>query len=238
MLRTDIFTLTDFYADKGYAFTNVTPLSQADPEKKIISITFDLEKGDKVHIDRINISGNTKTRDKVVRREMKLAEGDLYGTTALKQSKQNLMNTGFFEEANIATAKGSTPDKMNINVEVKEKPTGTFSIGAGYSSLDGIIGQGSVQQANFLGLGLKANLAASLGGKSQTYNLGLTDPYFLDTRWTVGADIYRTERTFIDFTRRVTGGDVKAGYPLSDTVNTFMVYRYEDKKISDESQRC
>jgi len=231
VLRGDIFSLTDLYADMGYAFANVTPLSQADPDKKTISITFDFEKGEKVYIDRINISGNTKTRDKVVRREMKLVEGDLYGTTALKKSKQNLMNTGFFEEANIATAKGSAPDKLNVNVEVKEKPTGTFSIGAGYSSLDGIIGQGSVQQANFLGLGLKANLAASLGGKSQTYNVGLTDPYFMDTKWTVGGDIYRTQRDFLNFTRRVTGGDVKAGYPLSDILSTFWIYRYEDKKI-------
>jgi outer membrane protein insertion porin family len=231
VLRSDIFSLTDLYSDMGYAFANVTPLSQADPDKKTISITFDFEKGEKVYIDRINISGNTKTRDKVVRREMKFVEGDLYGTTALKKSKQNMMNTGFFEEANVATAKGSAPDKLNVNVEVKEKPTGTFSIGAGYSSLDGIIGQGSVQQANFLGLGLKANLAASIGGKSQTYNVGLTDPYFMDTKWTVGGDIYRTQRDFLNFTRRVTGGDVKAGYPLSDTLSTFWVYRYEDKKI-------
>ena len=236
VLRNDIISLTDMYADQGYAYANVNPLSNVDTASKTISITFDFEKGEKVSIDRINISGNTKTRDKVVRREMKLTEGDLYGATPLKQSKQNLMNTGFFEEANISTAKGSAANTMNVNVEVKEKPTGTFSIGAGYSSLDGIIGQGSVQQANFLGLGLKATLAASLGGKTQTYNLGLTDPYFLDSRWTIGADVYRTERTFIDFTRRVTGGDVKAGYPLSDTFNTLLVYRFEDKKIYDESQ--
>ena len=236
VLRNDIIALTDMYADQGYAYANVNPLSNIDPATKTVNITFELEKGEKVTIDRINISGNTKTRDKVVRREMKLVEGDLYGATPLKQSKQNLMNTGFFEEANLSTAKGSVPDTMDINVEVKEKPTGTFSVGAGYSSLDGIIGQGSVQQANFLGLGLKANLAASLGGKTQTYNLGLTDPYFLDSRWTFGADVYRTERTFIDFTRRVTGGDIKAGYPLSDTISSMLVYRYEDKKIYDESQ--
>jgi outer membrane protein insertion porin family len=231
-VRNDIFALTDLYADKGYAFTNVTPLTTLDTEKKTVSITFDIEKGEKVSIDRINISGNTKTRDKVVRREMKLAEGDLYSSTAIKRSKQNLMNTGFFEQANIALAKGRAANKQDINVEVKEKPTGTFSVGAGYSSVDGIVGQGSVQQANFLGLGIKANLAASLGGKSQTYNVGITDPYFLDSRWTVGGDLYRTQRDFTDFTRRVTGGDVKAGYPLSDTMNTLWIYRYEDKKIS------
>ncbi|SNB45009.1 outer membrane protein assembly factor BamA [Geobacter sp. DSM 9736] len=230
-LRGDVFTLTDIYADKGYAFANITPLSKADAERKIIDVTFDLEKGEKVYIDRINIGGNVKTRDKVIRREIKLAEGELYSATALKRSKQNLMNLGFFEEANLATARGRADNKLNLNVDVKEKPTGTFSIGGGYSSLDGIIGQGSIQQANFLGLGLKLNAAASIGGKSQTYNLGLTDPYFLDTRWTLGADLYRTERDYLDFTRRVTGGDIKAGYPLSDTVSTFWVYKFEDKKV-------
>lgn len=235
-LRMDVFALTDLYADKGYAFANVNPLTRANPEQKSIDLTFDFEKGEKVYIDRINISGNTKTRDKVIRRELKLAEGDLYGSTALKKSKQNLMNLGFFEEANLATAKGSSDNKLNLNVDVKEKPTGTFSIGGGYSSLDGLIGQGSVQQANFLGLGLKLNVSASIGGKSQTYNLGLTDPYFMDTRWTVGGDIYRTERQYIDYTRRATGGDIKAGYPLSDTTSSFFVYKYEEKQIFGQSQ--
>lgn len=234
-LRGDVFALTDLYADKGYAFANITPLSKVNQEQKTIDVTFDFEKGEKVYIDRINIGGNTKTRDKVIRRELKLAEGDLYGATALKKSKQNLMNLGFFEEANLATAKGSTDNKLNLNVDVKEKPTGTFSIGGGYSSLDGLVGQGSVQQANFMGLGLKLNLAASIGGKSQTYNVGITDPYFLDTKWTLGADVYRSERDYLDFTRRVTGGDIKAGYPLSDTLSTFWLYKFEDKKIFNES---
>ncbi|WP_437178132.1 outer membrane protein assembly factor BamA [Geomonas oryzisoli] len=234
-LRADVFALTDLYADQGYAFANASPLTKLNPESHTIDITFDMEKGQKVSIDRINITGNVKTRDKVVRRELRLDEGDQYSSTALKKSKQNLMNTGFFEEATIATAKGSAADKLDLNVEVKEKPTGTFSIGAGYSSLDGIIGQGSVQQANFLGLGLKMTAAASLGSKSQTYNLGLTDPYFMDTKWTLGADIYRNERQYLDYTRRATGGDIKAGYPLSDTVSTFWLYKYEIKDIFDES---
>ncbi|WP_298268188.1 outer membrane protein assembly factor BamA [Geobacter sp.] len=235
-LRADVLTLTDLYADKGYAFTNVNPLSKVNPEQKTIDITFDFEKGEKVYIDHINISGNAKTRDKVLRREMKVAEGETYSSTGLKKSKQNLMNLGFFEEANISTTKGSADNKLDVNVDVKEKPTGTFSIGAGYSSLDGLIGQGSVSQGNFLGLGLKGNLAASLGGKSSTYNAGLTDPYFFDTRWTLGGDIYRTERDYLDFTRRSTGGDIKAGHPLGDTMSTLWMYKYEDKKIFNVSQ--
>lgn len=235
-LRGDVFALTDIYADKGFAFANITPLSKMNNEQKNVDITFELEKGEKVYIDRINISGNTKTRDKVVRRELKLAEGDLYGATPLKKSKQALMNLGFFEEANLATTRGSADNKLDINVEVKEKSTGQFSIGAGFSSLDGIMGQGSVQQSNFMGLGLKANLSASLGSKTQFYNIGITDPYFLDSRWTVGADLYRTQRDYIDYTRRATGGDIKAGYPISDEMNTLWIYTYEQKKIFDLSE--
>jgi outer membrane protein insertion porin family len=235
-LRADVFTLTDLYADKGYAFANATPQTQLNPANHTIDITFEMEKGELVHIDRINIAGNTKSRDKVVRRELRLEEGELFSSTALKRSKQNLMNTGFFEEANLVTAKGSSADKLDLNVDVKEKPTGTFSVGAGYSSLDGIIGQGSVQQANFLGLGLKGSAAVSFGSKSQTYNVGLTDPYFMDSKWTVGADVYRTERQYLDYTRRATGGDIKAGYPFSDTLSTFWLYKYEEKQIFDESQ--
>jgi outer membrane protein insertion porin family len=234
-LRSDLLLLTDICTDKGYAFANVNPATRINQERKAVDVTYELEKGEKVYIDRINVTGNTRTRDKVVRREMKLAEGDLYSSSALKRSKQSLMNLGYFEDAAIATTKGSEENKLNVNVDVKEKATGTFSVGAGYSSIDGLMGQVSVSQANFLGLGLRANLAASLGGKSSTYNFGLTDPYFRDTRWTVGADLYRTERDYLDFSRRVTGGDVKAGYPLSDTLSTFWIYKYEDKLIFDVS---
>jgi outer membrane protein insertion porin family len=231
LLRTDIFALTDVYADKGYAFANINPLTKADPEKKLVDLTFDMEKGELVHFERINVAGNPKTRDKVIRRELRVNEGELYSATGMKRSKQNLMNTGYFEEATIATVKGSTANKLNVDVNIKEKPTGTFSIGGGYSSLDGIIGQGSIQQANFLGLGLKANLSGSIGGKSQTYSLGLTDPYFLDTKWTLGGDIYRSERDYTDYSRRLTGADIKAGYPINDFIGTFFMYKYELKDI-------
>lgn len=230
-LRTDIFALTDIYGDKGYAFANVNPQTRPDNEKKSVDLTFDMEKGDLVSIERITIAGNPKTRDKVIRRELRVTENELYSATGMKRSKQNLMNLGYFEEANIATTKGSTANKLNVNVDVKEKPTGTFSIGGGYSSLDGIIGQGSVQQANFMGLGLKANLSGSIGGKSQTYSLGVTDPHFLDTNWTLGGDIYRSERDYLDYSRRLMGGDIKAGYPINDFVGTFFMYKYEIKDI-------
>lgn len=230
-LREDIGTLTDMTADKGYAFNNVDPLTKQDQEKKQLELTFDVEKGDLVYIERITIAGNSKTRDKVVRREMRLLEGELYSATGFKRSKQNLMNTGYFEEANVASVKGSSAEKLNINVDLKEKATGAFTIGGGYSSLDGMILQGSVSQSNFLGLGLKANVSASLGGSSNTYSVGLTDPYFLDSKWTLGADLYRSEREWDDYYLRRTGFDIKAGYPISDYIGTFLMYKYEVKDV-------
>lgn len=230
-LREDIGLLTDMTADKGYAFNNVNPQTKQDQPKKLIDLTFDIDKGDLVYIERINVVGNSKTRDKVLRRELRLMEGELYSATGFKRSKQNLMNTGYFEEANVASAKGSAANKLNVNVDVKEKATGAFTIGGGYSSLDGLIFQGSVSQSNFLGLGLKANASAAIGGKSNTYSVGLTDPYFLDTKWTLGADIYRSERDYTDYSVRRLGGDIKAGYPFTDYIGTFWMYKYEIKDI-------
>lgn len=234
-LRQEIFSLTDVYADKGYAFATVNPLTNLNSEKKSIDIVFDFEKGEKVYIDRINIAGNPKTRDKVLRRQMRVYEGELYSGTGIKKSKQNLMNLGFFEEATIATSKGSSDNKLNLDVNVKEKSTGTFSIGGGYSSLDGFVGQGSIQQANLFGMGLKSNAAASLGGKSQTYNLGLTDPYFLDSKWSLGGDLFKSEREYDDYDQKTTGGDIKSGYALSDTVSLFLLYKYVETDITNES---
>jgi len=230
-LRADIGTITDMTADKGYAFNNVNPQTTQHPENKTIDLAFEVEKGELVYINRISIMGNSKTRDKVARREMRLMEGELYSATGFKRSKQNLMNTGYFEEANVSTAKADSTNKLDVNVDLKEKATGAFTIGGGYSSLDGLIFQGSVSQSNFLGLGLKGNLSAAIGGNTNTYSAGLTDPYFLDTKWTLGADVYRSERDYDDFSRRLTGGDIKAGYPITDFLSTFWMYKYEIKDI-------
>ncbi|MBP1729133.1 MAG: surface antigen, partial [Deltaproteobacteria bacterium] len=234
-LRQEINALTDLYADKGYAFANVNPLTSMNSQVRLIDIVFDVEKGEKVYIDKIYIAGNAKTRDRVIRRELRITEGELYSATGIRKSKQNLMNLGFFEEATLATAKSTADNKLNLDVNVKEKATGTFSIGGGYSSLDGFVGQGSIQQSNLFGYGLKTNASASLGGKSSTFSLGVTDPNFMDTKWSLGGDVYRTEREYTDYTKRATGGDIKAGYQLSDTLSTFLLYKYETVDISNES---
>jgi outer membrane protein insertion porin family len=233
LLRTDILAINDLYADQGYAYVNVSPLTHVDAENRLIDIKFDIEKGIQVNIDQIRISGNTKTRDKVIRREMQLAEKDLYSASKLKESRRQINNLGFFDEVNLNTAKGPEESKMDIDVQVKEKPTGTFSVGFGYSSVDGFIGQGAITQENFLGRALKLNLAGSIGGKSTTYQLGILDPYFLDMNLSLGFDLYNTRREWTDFTKKSTGGDVKAGFPVMKDLRAFFIYRYEDKDIFD-----
>ncbi|HEY7746447.1 MAG TPA: outer membrane protein assembly factor BamA, partial [Desulfuromonadales bacterium] len=145
-LRQDVNAVNDLYADQGYAYVNVSPLTQLDAERRVIDLLFEIEQGIQVNIERIQVAGNTKTRDKVIRREMKLVEGDLYSASKMKESRRRVNNLGFFEEVNVATSKGSDEAHMNIDVDVKERPTGTFSVGFGYSSVDGFIGQGSVTQ--------------------------------------------------------------------------------------------
>ncbi len=234
-LRAGVGVVTDVYADQGFAYANVSPLTRADDETLLIDLMLDIEQGPRVSVERINITGNTKTRDKVIRREMKLVEGDLFNATNMKRSKARINNLGYFEAVDISTSAGSDDSHMNVDVNVKEQSTGTFSVGGGYSSVDGFVGQGSITQENFLGRGWKLNLAASIGGESKTYQLGLTDPYFLDTRWTLGAEVYQTEREWSDFSRRSRGFAIKGGHPIGEYSRLLAVYRLESKEIYDVS---
>ncbi|MBW2478006.1 MAG: outer membrane protein assembly factor BamA [Deltaproteobacteria bacterium] len=232
-LRDGVLTVTDMYADQGYAYVNVAPLTRVNDADKSIDIMLDVEQGPQVSVERINITGNAKTRDKVIRREMKLTEGELFSASDLKRSKARINNLGFFEAVDITTSEGSEPALIDVDVNVKERSTGTFSVGAGFSSVEGFVGQGSVTQENFLGRGWKLNLAGSIGGESSTYQVGLTDPYFLDTRWVLGFELYRTDREWTDFSRKATGGAVKGGHPLGEYSRFLTVYRYEQKEIYD-----
>lgn len=233
VLRKNIFTLNEFYGDRGYAYVNVAPLTRLDPEQQVVDLTFEIEQGPQVQIGRINISGNTKTRDKIIRREIEFAEGDLFNTSALKESRRLINNLGFFESVDLMTRKAEVETKMDIDVAVKERPTGNFTLGAGYSSVDGPIFSGSVSQENFLGRALALNLSGAFGGSSTTYNVGLTDPRFLDSKYTLGFDLYQLEREYNEYDKRATGGDIKLGFPLAKNNRAFFIYRYEEKEITD-----
>ncbi|MEA3363079.1 MAG: outer membrane protein assembly factor BamA [Thermodesulfobacteriota bacterium] len=230
-LRDSILALTDLYADSGYAYANVAPLTNKDKKRDVIDLNLEVEQGIQVSVERIEVSGNTKTRDKVIRREIPLLEGDLFSARRVKDANRRVRNLGFFEEVNITKKPGSDESKTILDVEVAEKPTGTFSIGLGYSSADKLMAQGSLSQDNFMGYGVRLSLSGSFGSTSTTYSVGISDPHFLDTNWTLGGEVYKSEREYDDYDDFRTGGSIRAGHPVSRNSKAYLTYRFEEQEI-------
>jgi outer membrane protein insertion porin family len=235
VLREDLLRLTDHYADSGYAFADATPSIDKDPRQKKVDVTINLSKGNLVHINRITIRGNTRTRDKIIRRRMEVAETDIFNAGALKASNANLQRLGYFEEVNITPQPTATQDLMDILVEVKERPTGSFSIGAGYSSVDQLLFMAEISQDNFLGKGQRLSLQANLSGSSARYNLGFTEPHFNDSKLLVGFDLYDWRREYDDYTRDSYGFALRFGYPVWERWRMFWSYSYDETVLKDVS---
>lgn len=232
-LRSDIVTLTDRFGDRGYAFANVSPRTEIDSENRLVNITFDAVKGNLIYIERINIYGNTKTRDKVIRRELKIKEGDLYNGSAIRRSRQRVFNLGYFKDVNLTTKKGSGEDKLDIDIEVEEGPTGTLTVGAGYSSVDGLVGMIQVSQGNLFGRGQKLSLSAEFGGVTKNYSLSFTEPYLFDTTLSAGFDIFHNSRDYTDYSSLRKGWGIRLGKPIGEYSRVNLKYRFEEVEISD-----
>lgn len=184
------------YQDQGYAFVNVVPLTDTNPETLTVDLTFRVETGEPVRIGRIEIVGNDPTFDKIVRREIQLDEGDLYRGSLIRASKMRLERLGFFEEVNISTPKGAGPGVLDMNVQVAEQPTGSFSLGAGYSNLESVVVTANVAKNNFLGLGFNMSSALNWSRLRRQFTLSFLDPYFLDSRWLLNVNGYSVTRNF------------------------------------------
>ncbi|MBI2377376.1 MAG: outer membrane protein assembly factor BamA [Deltaproteobacteria bacterium] len=226
-LGQDLLALKTRYEDDGYAYANITPATNIDAKKRTIDITFEIEKGQKVYYERINVVGNTKTRDKVVRRELRIFEGDLTSASLRELSKRRVTALGYFEKVEIKTRKGSADDLQIVDVEIKEKATGTFQIGAGFSSAENFIATAQVSQENFLGRGQSVSLSAQISSLRQLFQLQFTEPYFFDTDWTFSMDAFNTETQFRSFLRSSTGGELTLGHPITDEIRTFLTYSLE-----------
>lgn len=232
-IREDVMAITDYYAEQGYAFASVRPkMSESTPILDALDINFDISKGDLVYINRVTISGNNRTRDNVIRRELRIAEGGVFNSKALRTSSKALQRLQFFEEVNITPEPTIDPTRMNINIEVKERSTGTFSVGAGYSSVDDLILMGSISENNFLGRGDKLQFSANLGGSSSRYNLSYTNPHVNDSDLSWGMDLFDTEREYDDYTKDSTGGGIRFGYPIWEKWKIFGNYSYTDTDLS------
>jgi outer membrane protein insertion porin family len=226
-LGQDIVKLTDWYKDQGYAYVDITPLTAIDSEHRIVDLAFEVQRGNKVYFERINVRGNVKTRDKVIRRELKIAEGELYSQTRLELSKRRCQMLGFFEKVDISTKRGSSDEYVVVNVEVTERPTGTFQIGAGFSSVENFIAQAQISQNNLFGRGQTMALMAQMSSMRQLFSLRFIEPYFLDTLWTFAFNLYNTALVYDYFNREASGGDLTWGYALHDDVRLFLTYKLE-----------
>ena len=234
-LREDVETLSSVYTDSGYAFATVTPQMQENADQKTVDINYAVEKKQLVNFERISVSGNTKTRDKVIRRELKVKEGDRFSAADLRESGSNLRKLGFFEDVQIQPSRGTSDEQMNLLVQVKEQPTGAFAIGAGYSSYDSLFGTIRVSQDNLFGTGRKLAFDVSVGGASTQYNLSFTEPWLFDIPLTAGIDVFDQTFEFDDYDKHVRGSNVRASYPIFNKTRLMGKYIYENVDVTNVS---
>lgn len=204
---------------RGYAFAQVRPVGQRDPATGTIGVTYVVEEGPRVYVERVNIRGNTRTRDYVIRRELDLGEGDAYNKVLIDRAEKRLNNLRFFKRARITTEPGSAPDRVVLNIDVEDQPTGQFSIAGGYSTSDGFIGEIAVSESNFLGRGQYVRLAGSTGQRAQGVEFSFTEPYFMGQRLAVGFDLfskYSDNTKYSRYENRQTGGTIRATLPITD----------------------
>jgi outer membrane protein insertion porin family len=229
-LRQDISSLTEVYTNKGFAFAQVEPVTKVNPEDKNVDVALVIRKGPPVYFNRIQVAGNTRTRDYVVRRELAASEQELYSGNKLTQSRNALQRTGYFEDVQLTTKKTDQPDTVDLLVDVKEGSTGQFTIGAGYSSGDGFLFNAGIAEKNFMGRGQSISGSSSLGTSRQDFILSFTDPYFRDSRLSLGFDAFNTKKEYSDFDERKLGFGVRTSYPLN-RVN-FPFFRASKKEAS------
>jgi len=233
-VRKDVLALTDLYSDQGYANVEIFPKINENPETRVVAIDYRIRKGPLVSFEKILISGNRKTRDYVIRRELKVYEQERFSSTRLKRSVRNLYRLDYFEDVKVQTQKGTTENQMVLKIDVTEKSTGSFSIGAGYSSEDDFFAMASVTQRNLFGRGQIVSLQANVGGRSDRYNLSFTEPWLFNIPLSGRVDLYRWIKDYDTYDKDATGGGLRLGYPLwTDYLRFTVGYAYEISNIED-----
>ncbi len=228
ILQKDLSELQAKYGDLGYAFANIIPRTRINEKDRKVDVTFEFDKGSKVYFGQINVIGNSKTRDKVLRRELKIKEGELYHETRKRESMENIQRLGFFDEVNFKTSTPpEKPDVLNIDIVVKERNTGSIQLGAGYGSATGFTLQGQINQSNFLGKGQKLGAGLNISRDGSFYNFNFTEPYFYDTLWSVGFDLYQSSSGRYDYDEKKVGGAVRFGHPLGDYLSGSLRYKLD-----------
>lgn len=235
-VKQTVSAMTDYLGDLQFAFVNVRPDVQKDREKKEVLIVFNVSETPPVFVERININGNVRTMDKVLRREMEVVEGDPFNRSKVAKSEQNIKNLDFFENVKLDVKQGSAPDKTVIDVDLQEKSTGELSIGAGFSSTDGPLADFRIRERNLLGKGQDLLLATTIAGKRSEFDVSFTEPYFLDRDISAGIDVFHVTRDLQDessYDQKRTGSALRMGYPLSENWRQTLKYQYENNDIQD-----
>lgn len=231
----DLERIQRHYRDSGYANVNIEPRTAVDVSKRLVDLLFEIERGGLVRIERINIRGNEKTRDRVIRREMSIAEGELYSESRIKASKRRIEALGYFERVELSTRRGSSDELMEINIEVAERPTGTFQIGAGFSSQENFIATAQISQQNLFGRGQTLSLQGQISSLRQLFQLQFVEPYLFDSRWILSLNIFNMVRAYEDFNRTSTGGSLGFGYPILRDLRVYLTYTGEYVDVDTSS---
>jgi outer membrane protein insertion porin family len=240
ILRNDIIALSDLYGVHGYAYADINPMIKEDTEKLVVDVTYDIKKNQEVYFENILISGNTLTREKVIRRELKVFEKERFDGAALKRSIRNLYRLDYFEDVKVNTLKGSKDDQMVLKIDVTEKPTGMFTFGAGYSSEENLFFTGSISQRNFLGRSQTLKLSGTFGSSTTDFNLSFTEPWLFDIPLSATLFAYNREIEYDDYDRNSVGGGLGVSYPIFDYTRAYLSYGYDvsDVEITvDEDER-
>jgi outer membrane protein insertion porin family len=236
MLQRDLVSITDRYAERGFLFADVAPVTDIQPADHTVSLALEITEGRQAFINRIEITGNVRTRDKVIRREIRLVEGDVFDSRLLRESRLNVTNLGFFEDVKVDTKRAAAEDRVDLTIDVKEKPTGAFSIGGGYSSVDGFIGVASISQTNLFGYGKRFVVSGQYGENANRLNVVYTDPHFLDTDFLVEPRIFALQTDYQNqqgFNQESAGASLTVGHYLFERVFGTLTYLYERTLIKD-----
>jgi outer membrane protein insertion porin family len=213
--------MTDRIGALGFAFVDIRPRISRDRERKSIAVAYEVQEGPRVYVDRININGNTRTLDKVVRREMRLAEGDAFNSAKMRRSRQRLRYLGFFDKADVTNVPGESPDRTVVNVDVQERSTGEISFGFGFSSSDGPLADIRLRERNLLGRGQDLMIGGMVSGKRQEIDFSFEEPYLFDTNVAAGLDLFKVNRNFqreASYDVDSYGGTVRARYEMSENL--------------------
>ena len=229
-------SLQDAVNLRGFPFVDVQPRIQRNKEDRRVDLSFEINEAPRVYVERIEINGNTRTQDRVIRREFRLAEGDAFNAAQIRRSRQRIRDLGYFSDVQVSSAPGSAPDRAVLNTQVVERATGEVSIGGGYSTDAGALADVGLRERNLLGTGIDARINGTLAQRRSQLDFSVTDPYFLDRNLAAGLDIFFVQRNLLSisaYRERRQGFALRVGYAFNDRLRQTWAYTLTDREVYD-----